>query len=163
MRIVVFLILVAACDLQPPPPKQKAAASGSAPEPAPTVDALTAAPPPPLPPREEIVDAGVEDAAVAVVPVDALEPSQQCLDIGVHVAQLEIDLERDPRGKAKRVQDQANYVRRVAMACMTRAWSDAVKACYEKARTRDDLRSCIKLAGGPAGTLKPGNKPDPTN
>jgi hypothetical protein len=139
VRLAILLVL-AACDLQPPPKREQPVAPGDA---SAAADAVTAVPPGPPP---DLVDAGV-----AKLPPDAMvDPTQECLDIGVHLAQLEIDHMKDPVGKAQLEQERASTVRKVSQACSSRQWNVEVRACYLKAKTRPETAPCARLlnAGG---------------
>jgi hypothetical protein len=136
VRVLVLLALVA-CDLQPP--KKRVVAQAPA-------DALTASPPREIAAPPETIDAGVQDAAVAVLPPDAMvDPTEECLAIGVRLAQLAIDDMRDPIGKAQLEQERSSTVRKVSQACTAKPWSVEVRACYLKATGRVDAARCGRL------------------
>lgn len=117
---------VAACELQPAPPKKAAvvAAGSAAPAPA-VVPALPA-------PAAPSVDAGVAG------------PTDECLQISDHIAEVLIREAQDPAQKAGLVQDRTKIVRRSAEGCTRDAWPAAAKTCFLTANTVAALQTCGK-------------------
>lgn len=117
---VVMFAMLAACELQPAPKQQ-------------------AAPPAPTPPRvvEAPADAGVvADAPPAPVFTD------QCREVGLHIAEVIINSATDPGAKSIYEQDRSKISRSTAETCMTQGWSDVAAKCYLKARTATELKAC---------------------
>ncbi len=131
--LVVLLALAGACDLQPPPKKVPAAATPSP-------------PPAAVPSRDPALpglDAGVAgDAAPA--PLDAMEVSDRCVELGSHVAEVMISEAEDASKKSVLVQDRARIVRRTAESCTRDAWSTELITCYLAAKTQATLQACRK-------------------
>jgi hypothetical protein len=147
VRVLALLLVVAACDLQPPKKKE--------------------APPPPPPPKV-MIDAGavapVADAAVAVaadapVVVDAapvvvtadgdIEPTQECLDVGVHIADVLIEDEKDATKKAALEQDKTNIVKISSRRCTKDGWSEPIRKCFNASRTGPQIEMCAKRVPQP--------------
>jgi hypothetical protein len=120
---VVAFALLAACELQPPPRQQAA-------PPAPT-------PPPPAPVIEAPADAGVASDAPA-----GPQWTDQCREVGIHIAGVIINSATDPGAKSIYEQDREKMVRSTAETCTTQGWSDAAAKCYLKANTAAELKAC---------------------
>ncbi len=134
---VVMFALLAACELQPAPRQQ-------------------AAPPAPQPPQvvEAPADAGVvADAVAAPVFTD------QCREVGVHIADVIINSATDPGAKSIYEQDRAKIVRSTAEACMSQGWSDVAAKCYLKAGTTAELKACETKYTPPQPRARPEGEP----
>jgi hypothetical protein len=137
-------MLLTACDLQPP--KQRAAGSGSTATADARVsnagsnDTATMAATPLPTPDQPPADAGVVSADASVARV---EPTQECLDVAVHVANIQI-AEADASLRASLEQDRTQLVRRIATACAA-TWDEEVRACLLKGEKRKDHEPCAAL------------------
>jgi hypothetical protein len=141
-----LLLVVAACDLQPP--KKKAA-------------------PPPPPPPKVMVDAGVApvvsadagapadapsvaDGATVTVTADGdIEPTQECLDVAVHVADTLIAVEKDASKKASLEQDKANMVKVMSRRCTKGSWPELSRKCLLAAKTQLQIEQCARTVPQP--------------
>ena len=91
------------------------------------------------------------DAGVARVPRDAfVDPTEECLKIGEHVAQLEIDNAKDAPARATLEQERTNIVLKVSQGCTRVPWSAELRECHLRAKQRSELEPCMKMlkAGG---------------
>ncbi|MEO8702861.1 MAG: hypothetical protein ABI867_22645 [Kofleriaceae bacterium] len=141
MRFVLLLSLICACDFKPP--KREVVAGSAAAAPAAPVDAVTAQLPPP-----PAVDAGA--AVVAVVDAGApMDLTKECTDVAVHIAEQVIRSVSDPNQKAELEQDRTKLVRRAAETCTRDKWSDAARACFLAANTKETLEACGKQLAPP--------------
>lgn len=114
-----MLILLTACDLQPA--KQKKSV-----EPA----AAVAAP----------VDAATDpDAAVKVLPIKA---SQECIEVGTHLAKLVVDAMIDDDAKAKQKENEATTIKSAAETCSKDKWTIEGKTCLLASKTLQDTNLC---------------------
>lgn len=137
-------VLAAACELQPAPKQQ----------PAPP-------PPPPAAPVEapKPVEARAADAgAGAPAPIAVTD---QCVQIGVHVAGVLIAAATDPGQRSIYEQERAKMVRSTAEACTTQKWSAEASACYLAAKTPTALKDCEKKFAPPP-PARPTTQPPPT-
>ncbi len=121
---------VAACELQPAPKTQPPVVTAGSAD-APAAAAAAAAPAPPVPPAPS-VDAGVAG------------PTDECLQISDHIAEVLIREATDPAQKAGLVQDRTKIVRRSAEGCTRDAWPAAAKTCFLTANTVAALQECGK-------------------
>jgi hypothetical protein len=129
MRIILGSLLIAACELQPAPrqaPAPTAPVTDNAPKPAPG-------------------DAG----PTPHVPADAAPVSNDCENIGVHVAQVLIDSAKDASLKANYEQARTKVVLATAEACTSQKWSDEARGCYLDAKVEADVRACEKKFPAP--------------
>jgi hypothetical protein len=117
---VVTFALLAACELQPTPKRQA---------------------PPPTPTPAPVAEAPA-DAAVVVDGPAAPAFTDQCRDVGVHIADVIISSATDPGAKSIYEQDRAKIVRSTAETCTTQTWTDAAAKCYLKANTTAELKAC---------------------
>ena len=91
------------------------------------------------------------DAGAARVPRDAyVDPTAECLKIGEHVAQLEIDNAKDAPARATLEQERSNIVLKVSQGCTRVPWSAELRQCHLAATTRSELEPCMRMlkAGG---------------
>ena len=134
-------LFAVACEHEPPPKK-------SAPTQAPPPPAGSAATPPPNtpPPPPAAVDAGV---AAPTAADEAPEPSQPCLDMGTHLAEVMLSEAKDPAQKAALEQDKTKIVRRAAEACTRDAWKPSVLECFAKATSTEQMQICARDLAGP--------------
>jgi hypothetical protein len=130
MRAVVFLML-AACEITPPPKQSPAPPVETAPK-------VVAAPTAPA------------DAGIVRVIADAAPVTNDCENIGVHVAQVLIESAKDPSLKANYEQARQKVVLATAEACSTQKWSDDAQHCYLDAKVEADVRACEKKFPPPA-------------
>jgi len=123
MRIVLVSLLVTACELQPAPRQS----------PSPTASVAESAKPAPA------------YAGPALhVPADAGPVSNDCENIGVHVAQVLIDSAKDASLRANYEQARTKVVLATAEACTSQKWSDEARGCYVDAKVEADVRACEK-------------------
>jgi hypothetical protein len=131
--LLLLVMALGACDLQPPPPKKT---------PPPTTATPTDLPPPP--PQ---LDVAVDAAPAA--PPDAFETSAACNDVGVKVAASIIDNATDPAQKSQLGQERDRIVRRVAEACTRDNWTQPQRDCFLKAKTADEMQACGRDLAAP--------------
>ena len=150
MRSLLLLVIaLGACDLQPPPPKKAA----------PPTPAATPTDPPPPPPQPDVPSppspqpagsgSAVVDAGAPAAPPDALETSAACNDVGVKVATSIIDSAEDPAQKSALTQERDRIVRRVAEACTRDNWSAPQRECFLKAKTAAEMQVCGRELAAP--------------
>ena len=142
-------LLATACEHEPPPKKSPTAQTTPPPSAAPTN-----APPantPPTPP------AGAVDAGVVAPPDAPPEPSQPCLDMATHLADVMLAEAKDPAQKAALEQDKTKIVRRAAEACTRDAWKPAVLQCFAKATNTEQMQICARDLAAPSP--EPSDKP----
>ena len=155
MRVLVLLVLVA-CDLQPPKPREqpKAPVADAAVIAVTKPDAATAEPPP------AIVDAGV-----AVVTGDGdIEPTTECLEVAIDIADKMIANAKEPSEKAAFEQDRAKLIKTASRNCTKFNWSEAARKCFLSARTREQIDACAKDLPTPdsGAPTPPAPPPEPT-
>lgn len=154
MRSLLLLVIaLGACDLQPPPKKApKLASSQPAPAAEPTPTNVPPAPPVDTPPSAQ-PDAGVAavvvDAAAPTAPPDAFETTAACNEVAVKIAASIIDNAQDPAQKAALIQERDRMVRRVAEACTRDKWPEASRKCFLTAKTPDEMQICGKDLAAP--------------
>ena len=149
MRVLALLLVVAACDLQPPKKKE---APPPPPPPKVMVDAGMVAPPVVDATVAVAVDAAlpVVDAGVVAVTADGdIEPTQDCLDVAVHFADVLIEDEKDATKKAALEQDKANIVKTTSRRCTKDSWSEAIRKCFNASRTQVQVEMCAKRVPQP--------------
>lgn len=144
-------LLATACEHEPPP-KKSAAAQPTTPN---AAQPGNAAPTPPTPspgtppgPPPGAPPAAV-DAGVAAPPDAPPEPSQPCLDMATHLADVMLSEAKDPAQKAALEQDKTKIIRRAAEACTRDAWKPAVLQCFAKATTTEAMQICARDLAGP--------------
>ena len=142
-----LVLFAAACEHEPPPKKSTTAQ----PTPAPGAPSNAAATPPantppantppgpPGPPPGATVDAGV-----AAPPDAPPEPTQPCLDMGTHLADVMLSEAKDPAQKAALEQDKTKIVRRAAEACTRDKWKPETLQCFAKATTTEQMQVCAR-------------------
>ncbi|MBA3453200.1 MAG: hypothetical protein H0T42_08920 [Deltaproteobacteria bacterium] len=140
MRLLVVLIAIAgACDLKPPPKKVPPVSSQVTPP------SFSNPNQPTMPPGDAGVPVAVADAAAGPrPPADAMEVTEQCVQLGSHVAEVLIAEAEDPSKKSVLVQDRAKIVRRTAESCTRDGWSSELIGCYLAAKTQAKLTACRK-------------------
>lgn len=152
--LVACFILLAACDLQPPERRAPAGSAGSAAAPtppAPADAAVTPTRPTPKPaPAPATAPARVEAEAGSgsAVPSGAGNgpaPSEPCLKVGVHIAQVLIDDEKDPQKKATFAQERTQIVRRASLGCTQNAWPEPARTCFLAAKSVAAIEQCTQL------------------
>jgi len=119
---VVAFALLAACELQPTPKRQ---------------------PPPPPAPTQTPVQVPA-DAAVAIDAPPEPVFSDQCREVGVHIANIIIASATDPGVKSIYEQDRTKISRSTTETCASQGWSDVAVKCYLKGKTADELKACEK-------------------
>jgi len=134
------LLLLAACELQPAPRRQAPAAQ-TPPTPAPAPAAAPA------------------DAAVVAMP-PRIETTKQCIDVGVHVAEVLIN-SADPAQRGVIANERERIVKATAEACTTQAWSDDAAKCYLAANTQPQLKACETKFTPPRPRTPTGPTPPP--
>ena len=131
----IALVLVAACDFQPAPPRQ-----APAPPPAGSAQVAPAPPAPAAPP----------DAAATPPPADAVAITDNCENIGVHVAQILIDGAKDATLRANYEHARPDIVRATAEACTGQHWTADAQTCFLDSKVEADVRACEKKFPPPA-------------
>lgn len=138
-----MLAPLGACDLQPPPKGKPAPttvndqAGSAAVAPPPSAPPAAPSEPTPMPPTLP-PDAGTPPAP------DAMEVSQQCLEVSTHIATVLIKDAKDPAAKAALEQDKAKIIRRAAEGCTRDQWPATAFACFLKGETVAALEICGK-------------------
>jgi hypothetical protein len=130
MRRLVVLAWLGACELQPPPKQAPA-------PPPPAAEAGVAKPAP-------------ADAGIAHVIPDAAPVTDDCENIGAHVAQVLIDSAKDASLKAEYERSRTQVVRTIAEGCSSQHWSDDARHCFLDAKVEADVRACEKKFPPPA-------------
>jgi hypothetical protein len=156
-RFVVLALLVsplAACELQPGPPRREVQPAPSSPS--------TEAPSAPTP-AAAVIEAAPADAGAAPAVPDAkpkIAVTQQCIDVGVHVADVLIN-SADPAQRAVFATERERIVRSAAEACTTQQWSDAAAKCYLATQTQADVKACEAKFTPPRPRTPTGPTPPP--
>jgi hypothetical protein len=134
---VLTFALLAACELQPAPRQQPAPPAPAPPAPAPVIEATA-------------------DAGVAAIDAPAAPQwTDQCREVGIHIAAVIISSATDPGAKSIYEQDREKMVRSTAETCTTQAWSDPAAKCYLKANTTAELKACEKKFTPPQPRQRP--------
>ena len=136
-----LVLLATACEHEPPPKKSAPAQPAGAPTkpatPPPSNTAPTGTPPGPPP--------GVPvDAGVAAPPDAPPEPTQPCLDMATHLADVMLSEAKDPAQRAALEQDKTKIVRRAAEACTRDKWKPETLQCFAKATTTEQMQICAR-------------------
>jgi len=140
-----LVLLAAACEHEPPPkksaPAQPTNTAAAPANPPPNTPPPNTPPPgtPPGPPPGAAVDAGV-----AAPPDAPPEPTQPCLDMGTHLADVMLSEAKDPAQKAALEQDKTKIVRRAAEACTRDKWKPETLQCFAKATTTEQMQICAR-------------------
>jgi hypothetical protein len=145
-----LIALLAACELQPAPKKQ------AEPPPPPPAAQVEAAKPVESPPPVA-ADAGAGSAA-------KIEITAPCLETAAKLAQLFIDLQKDPGAKSNAEQARGDMTRKMGEACTVQNWSVEARACFLAAKSEADIRACEKKfpPPQPASPPRPAAPPNPT-
>ena len=137
---LVFVSLLAACELQPAP-KQAPAAGSAVVEAAPTGSAAVGVPvggsaappmPHPLPP-----------------PPHAVQPTAECQQAAIKVAELLIN-DAEPSQKPTIERERTDIVRNTEIACTTMGWTPSALACIAQSKTNNDAHACLEKFPPPA-------------
>lgn len=131
------------CELTPPKPRGTAgSATPPAPPPGATVADAGAAPvaPPDRPDAQAGSGSGAGSGAGSGSAV--AEPTKECLEVGVAIAELVISSTEDASQKAALEQDRTRLVRRAAEGCTRDGWSEGARKCFLAAKTVAALEAC---------------------
>jgi hypothetical protein len=119
MRALPLLVLLAACDLQPPPKQQPAPPASATESPK-----LVAPAPPSLPEQPKT------------------ETTNDCIEVGKHVAAVFVASVTDPAQRSVVEQERTKIVKATAEACTKQAWSAEARGCYLASGSPADIKAC---------------------
>jgi hypothetical protein len=88
------------------------------------------------------VDAGAGSAA-------KIEITAPCLEVAAKLAQLFIDLQKDPGAKSNAEQARGDMTRKMGEACTVQAWTVEARACFLASKSEADIRACEKKFPAP--------------
>jgi hypothetical protein len=78
-----------------------------------------------------------------------MKTTEECTQVGAHVAEIVIASIQDATIRAQQEQDRTRLVRRIAETCTRDHWNAAAQKCFLDGKTPQDLEVCGRALAPP--------------